>query len=285
MGVQLRLRAARRGRRPVVPLPRRPVGPDPRRAQTSDGLFRGSGAERVPALLAALALGLVAPLGAVRDAPAPPPEPPPVAAPAAPAPVVRPVVLTDLPLAGPEDRRIALTFDDGPDPAWTPQVLNLLIQYGAKGTFCMVGSQMEKHPDIVAKVVNAGMRVCAHSHSHDEQLPTRDPATITAEITDVANRVPAGTPVGYFRAPGGNWDQEILDKSVAHGMQPLGWAVDPRDWARPGTDAIVATVQKQMHPGAVVLLHDGGGTRAQTIAALERLLPWLKAQGYTTDYP
>ncbi|WP_344428011.1 polysaccharide deacetylase family protein [Pseudonocardia ailaonensis] len=258
---------------------------------TRNGLFRGVGAERVPALLAALVLGLVAPLGAVgpHDPVTPAEEvaaaqdAPPAAQPA-PVSSAKPVVLTDIPLAGPGDRRIALTFDDGPDPKWTPQVVNALVKYGAKGTFCMVGSQMEKNPEVVSVVVNAGMRICAHSRTHDEQLAKRDPATIEAEITDVGNRVP-GTPVTYFRAPGGNWDKQILDVSVAHAMQPLGWAVDPRDWSRPGTDAIVAAVQKQVKPGAVILLHDGGGTRSQTVEALEKLLPWLAAQGYTTDFP
>jgi peptidoglycan/xylan/chitin deacetylase (PgdA/CDA1 family) len=128
------------------------------------------------------------------------------------------------------------------------------------------------------------MRICSHSHTHDERLAARDGATITAELTDVANRVP-GTPVSYFRAPGGNWDQQILDTAVANGMQPLGWAIDPRDWKRPAADEIVANVEKHLHPGAVILLHDGGGSRARTAEALDRLLPWLRSQGYVTDFP
>ncbi|MCE0766586.1 polysaccharide deacetylase family protein [Pseudonocardia kujensis] len=256
----------------------RPAHPDPR---TTDGLFRGRAADRVPALLGALALGLVAPLGTQVAAPEPAPAP---AVVAPPAPTARPVVLTDLPVAGPQDRRVALTFDDGPDPQWTPQILDVLIRHGAKATFCMVGTQMERHPEVVAKVVDAGMRICSHSHTHDEGLPNRDAGTITAEIADVAARVP-GTPVTYFRAPGGNWDEEILDSAVAQGMQPLGWAIDPRDWTRPAADEIVANVEKHLHPGAVVLLHDGGGSRARTVEALDRLLPRLRSQGYVTDFP
>ena len=253
----------------------RPARPDPR---TREGLFRGAAADRVPALLAALALGLIAPLGT--QVTEHEPAPPPVAAPA-PDRVVTPVVLTDIPVAGPQDRRVVLTFDDGPDPTWTPQVLDLLIAHGATGTFCMVGEQMAKHPDVVARVVNAGMGICAHSRTHDEQLAEKDPATIAAEVTDVGNRVP-GTPVTTFRAPGGNWRPNLLDAGVSHGLQPLGWAVDPRDWKKPGAAQIVAAVQQQIHPGAVILLHDGGGTRAQTVEALRTLLPWLEAQGYTT---
>ncbi|SDH12245.1 Peptidoglycan/xylan/chitin deacetylase, PgdA/CDA1 family [Pseudonocardia oroxyli] len=254
---------------------------DPR---TAEGLFRGAAADRVPALLAALALGLIAPLGTHVAEPAPEPAPPPVVA-QAPVRVVTPVVLTDLPSTGPDDRRIALTFDDGPDPTWTPQILDLLIAHGARATFCMVGEQMAKHPEIVERVVNAGMGVCAHSRTHDEELPDKDPQTIAAEIGDVATRVPAGTVVTTFRAPGGNWKPNVLDAAVAQHLQPLGWAVDPRDWKKPGADAVVAAVEKQIHPGAVILLHDGGGSRAQTVEALRTLLPRLAAQGYTTALP
>jgi peptidoglycan/xylan/chitin deacetylase (PgdA/CDA1 family) len=182
---------------------------------------------------------------------------------------------------------VALTFDDGPDPNWTPQILDVLRRHGAVATFCMVGSAMARHPQMVAAVAAAGMRICAHSRTHDERLATRPDATITSEILDVGNRaadVP-GADVRYFRAPGGNWSPSILATAAGHDLQPLGWSVDPRDWTRPGADAVVATVRKHVHPGAIVLLHDGGGNRAQTVAALDRLLPWLTSQGYSFTFP
>jgi peptidoglycan/xylan/chitin deacetylase (PgdA/CDA1 family) len=259
----------------------RPAAPDPR---TREGLFRGAAADRVPALLAALALGLLAPLG-TRTVEPPDPAPPPEAVAPAPAVTITRAVLTDLPTSGPDDKRIVLTFDDGPDPAWTPKILDVLIANHATATFCMIGEQMAEHPDVVAQVVDAGMRICAHTRTHDEQLAAKDPATIDSEVADVGTRVPPGTPVTLFRAPGGNWRPSILDAAVAHGMQPLGWSVDPRDWQRPGAAAIVHTVQHAVHPGAVILLHDGGGTRSQTVDALSTLLPWLAAQGYTTAVP
>lgn len=235
-------------------------------------------------LLTTLVLGLAAylapPLTLRLDpAPAPPPAPA----------VVRavPVVLTHVRADGPGPPTVALTFDDGPDPTWTPQVLDVLRRHGAVATFCMVGSQMAKHPQLVAAVVAAGMRICSHSHSHDNGLAARSPAVIVSEILDVVDRA-AGVPgadVRYFRAPGGNWSAEILGDAAAHDLQPLGWSVDPRDWKRPGTDAVVQAVQAHVGPGAVVLLHDGGGNRAQTVAALDRLLPWLAAQGYSFGFP
>ena len=98
-----------------------------------------------------------------------------------------------------------------------------------------------------------------------------------------------GAPVEWFRAPGGNWSTEVAELSAEHGMQPLSWNVDPRDWERPGADAIVAAVQQQIlqqaPDGPIVLLHDGGGSREQTVEALEKLIPWLAEQGYRFGFP
>jgi len=201
--------------------------------------------------------------------------------------VPRPAVLSDS-RSGTTDRKtVALTFDDGPDPHWTPQVLDLLQRHRAVATFCMVGDAAQGRAALVRRVVAAGMRLCDHSRTHDLELASRSLPQVTDEIAGVqVDLVDAtGAEVDYFRAPGGNWSPELLRIAVAHGMQPLGWSVDTRDWQRPGVEAIVATVEQQVHPGAIVLLHDGGGNRAQTLAALERLLPWLVAQGYTFTFP
>ncbi|GAA4860547.1 polysaccharide deacetylase family protein [Pseudonocardia benzenivorans] len=237
------------------------------------------------AVLTALVFGLVTFLTAP-DSPfravTPPPPPPP-------APVVVqavPKVLTEV-RGQPGPRTVALTFDDGPDPTWTPRILDVLRSHGAVATFCQIGNVMAAHPETVAMVAAAGMRMCSHSRTHDESLSTRAESTVVAEIVDVRDRaehVP-GADVEYFRAPGGYWSPTMLTDAATRNLQPLGWSVDPRDWKRPGVDAIVAAVQKQVHPGAIVLLHDGGGNRSQTVAALERLLPWLSAQGYTFTFP
>lgn len=186
-------------------------------------------------------------------------------------------------------RFVALTFDDGPDPAATPQILDLLERHGAVATFCVVGTQVRRHPDLVADVVRRGMRLCDHTVSHDEHLPARNEARISADIagvrSDVALAVDGDVPVPYFRAPGGRWSDTVTAIVARAGMTPLGWSVDSRDWTLPGAHAIVATVQQAVQPGAVILLHDGGGQRAQTVAALAELLPWLIAQGYRFDVP
>jgi peptidoglycan/xylan/chitin deacetylase (PgdA/CDA1 family) len=233
--------------------------------------------------VAMLAFGLFAALLAPKIAPAvlPPPAPPPAPIPP------RAVVLAEVLGAPPGPPTVALTFDDGPDPRWTPKILELLRSHGAVATFCMVGAQVRRHPELVRDVVEAGMRLCDHTYSHDEELPERPVRTLRREIVDPQRELAAAgdAPVAYFRAPGGNWSPAVLDLAVAHGMHPLGWSVDPRDWKRPGAVEIVEIVQRKMHPGAVVLLHDGGGPRDQTVAALEQLLPWLVAEGYQFGFP
>ncbi len=251
--------------------------------------------------LAVLVFGLVAPLlpplgplavpiTAPVVAPAPPPEPPPVQVQlVAPAPVVPRAALLNR-LA--DSHTVALTFDDGPDPRWTPQILAILKQHGAVATFCMVSRNVAGQEALVRQLVDAGMRLCDHSHTHDELLPERDPERIADEVVGAGRTLStaaAGAPVEWFRAPGGNWSTEVAELSAEHGMQPLSWNVDPRDWERPGADAIVAAVQRQIGPqapdGPIVLLHDGGGSREQTVEALEKLIPWLAEQGYRFGFP
>lgn len=257
------------------------------------GAVPGHRLTHVAALLAFGLLSMVVPAPAGLG----PPVAEPGAAPVPPAWVATPVVLTEAVGAGPDQRVVALTFDDGPDPRWTPQVLAVLREHGAVATFCMVGAMAAARPDLVREVVAAGMRLCDHTRGHDEQLPDRDADRLADELLggrdDIARSAGDGGArsagdggaVPYFRAPAGNWSPGLQAAAAAAGLQPLGWSVDAGDWRRPGAPAIVAAVQRQAHPGAVVLLHDGGGARDQTVAALRELLPWLAAQGYRTGFP
>ena len=238
--------------------------------------------------LALLVYGLAVPVVAVA---APPPGVAPAAVadlvatavdpPAQPAqPAQVPEVLTEVVGAPAPARTVALTFDDGPDPTWTPQVLDLLARHGAVATFCLLGENAERHPELVTAIVGAGMRLCDHSRTHE--VDPADPAEglARAELVELS-----GAEVEWFRAPRGEWSESVRAAAGAQGMRPLGWSVDSRDWTRPGAAAIVARVQQGIHPGAVVLLHDGGGRRDQTVAALDELLGWLSAQCYTTAFP
>ncbi|MEV6973608.1 polysaccharide deacetylase family protein [Kitasatospora sp. NPDC093806] len=185
-------------------------------------------------------------------------------------------------------RTVALTFDDGPGPA-TGQVLDLLAQYGVKATFCLIGKQAAANPATVKRILAAGHRLCDHSVDHPQPFAALPHDRAVHEIADAEQQIVQaggpGTEVAWFRAPGGGFTPDNQRIAADHGLRPLGWSVDPRDWSRPGTPAIVSAVQTQLKPGGVVLLHDGGGDRGQTVAALRQLLPWLVAQGYRFDFP
>ncbi|MFD7903930.1 polysaccharide deacetylase family protein [Kitasatospora sp. NPDC059747] len=185
-------------------------------------------------------------------------------------------------------RTVALTFDDGPGPA-TQQILDLLAQYNVKATFCEIGQNAAANPGLVKKVLAAGHRLCDHSVHHPQPFQKLPHDKAVAEISGAKDMIVKaagpGTQVTWFRAPGGGFNADNEHIAAGLGMKSLGWSVDPRDWSRPGVPAIVSTVQSQLRPGGVILMHDGGGDRSQTVAALKQLLPWLVAQGYTFDFP
>ncbi|MEU2563209.1 polysaccharide deacetylase family protein [Streptomyces longispororuber] len=185
-------------------------------------------------------------------------------------------------------RGVNITIDDGPDPVWTPRVLDLLRQYKVKATFCMVGTQAQAHPDLVKKVVAAGHRLCDHSVSHNTAMDKDTQAYQSRQILDaerMITKASGGVRPMYYRAPGGAFTPYSRKLAASRGMRPLGWNVDTKDFERPGTDAIVATVQRELPNGPTLLFHDAGGDRTQTVEALRRLLPWLKQQGYSFGFP
>lgn len=179
------------------------------------------------------------------------------------------------------DKAIALTIDDGPSGKYTPQVLALLAQYKVPATFCMIGGNAAKHASLVAEVTAAGHLVANHTYTHPD-MSKMDAAAIRAEIertTDALTRAGAKPPT-FFRAPGGGWSPTVFDVCGKLGLRPLDWSVDPKDWSKPGTDHIVSTVMGHTHTGSIILEHDGGGDRSQTVAALQKFLPQLLAAGY-----
>src|SRR3954469_10175645 len=176
---------------------------------------------------------------------------------------------------------IALTIDDGPDPTWTPKVLALLASLEIRATICVVGSQAKVHTGLVADVVSAGHAVANHTYTH-RFLGNASPALIQREMSRAPHPVAAAAGVRptHFRAPGGEWSHAVLAECAAQGLRPLGWSVDPRDWSRPGTASIIKTITRKTEPGSIILEHDGGGDRSQTVRALGVALPRLLDQGY-----
>ncbi|MFF5532862.1 polysaccharide deacetylase family protein [Streptomyces cinerochromogenes] len=186
------------------------------------------------------------------------------------------------------EHAVNITIDDGPDPVWTPQVLQVLRDNGVKATFCMVGTQAQAHPDLVKQVVAAGHRLCDHTVSHDTTMDTKSQAYQAQQIVDAERQITkasGGVRPMYYRAPGGAFTPYSRKLAASHGMRPLGWNVDSKDFERPGSDAIISTVRSEVANGPTILFHDAGGDRSQTVAALRTLLPWLKQQGYDFGFP
>ncbi|MEU6591832.1 polysaccharide deacetylase family protein [Streptomyces sp. NPDC046881] len=186
------------------------------------------------------------------------------------------------------EHAVNITIDDGPDPVWTPQVLQVLRENGVKATFCMVGTQAQAHPDLVKQVVAAGHRLCDHTVSHDTTMDTKPESYQAQQIVDAERQITkasGGVRPMYYRAPGGAFTPYSRKLAASHGMRPLGWNVDSKDFERPGSGAITATVEGELANGPTILFHDAGGDRSQTVVALRTLLPWLKQQGYAFGFP
>lgn len=184
---------------------------------------------------------------------------------------------------------VNITIDDGPDPLWTPKVLEVLKKYDVKATFCMVGPQAKAHPDLVKKVVAEGNRLCDHTMDHNTGMDKKPLAYQQQQILEAKKLIEeaagGGTKVEYYRAPGGAFTPESRALAAAHGMRPLGWNIDSKDFSKPGAASIVNTVKSEIGNGPTVLFHDGGGNRAQTVDALDEVLAWLKEQGRPTGFP
>lgn len=178
---------------------------------------------------------------------------------------------------------VALTIDDGPSPTWTPKVLDLLATYHVHATFCLIGEEVVRHPELVRRIVAEGHTLCDHTWDHDEHLPSRSAAVIQREIASTFHAIEqasGGVQPVYYRAPGGNWgDGQVATVARKLGMVSLNWSVDPVDWSRPGTKKIISVVLGKTGPGDVILMHDGGGDRQQSLDALRVILPTLLARG------
>lgn len=181
----------------------------------------------------------------------------------------------------------SLTFDDGPAAA-TPQILELLEQARVTATFCSIGEHARQHPDLVRREVGDHMTLCDHSRDHAQGMPRRSRAFVRAEVRDgllALRQVTQGADVPFYRQPYGQWSISIVSELSAVGLRPLRWTTDPRDWSTPGAVAIAQRVLLRLQPNAVILLHDGGGDRSQTVVALRWLLQALPAAGWTITAP
>ena len=178
-------------------------------------------------------------------------------------------------------KAIALTIDDGPSPVYTPQILGLLAKYRVTASFSMIGAQVDQYPAMAREVAAAGHEIMNHTWQH-LNLPALPVAAAVAQIdraTEAIHRVTGRVP-SCFRAPFGAWSRLVLQHCERAGMTPVDWSVDPRDWTRPGVSYIADNILSNTRTGSIILEHDGGGDRSQTVAALRFVIPRLLDAGY-----
>ena len=175
---------------------------------------------------------------------------------------------------------IALTFDDGPWHQTTEAAMNLLKQYGGKGTFFVVGNLVGRYPDLVKRMVAEGHEVANHTWSH--RLAYSSPAVAAREIDSASAAIAkyTGFSTRIYRPPGGILNNGLVNYARSKGYAILMWSTDTMDWRSRQPEAIRQRVLRSLKPGAIVLMHDGGGPRWATISALSKLLPELQAKGY-----
>lgn len=175
---------------------------------------------------------------------------------------------------------VALTVDDGPDPRWTPRVLDLLEEHRAAATFFLIGANVERHPALARRIAAAGHTVGNHSLRHPQPFAARTAKQIRDEIVGAQRSIEDGAQVAprLFRAPGGGWSPRVLQQVADAGLVPVDWDVDPRDWTRPPAARISATLRRASG-GDILICHDGGDDRTRTVEALRTTVPELQHRG------
>jgi peptidoglycan/xylan/chitin deacetylase (PgdA/CDA1 family) len=185
---------------------------------------------------------------------------------------------------GPTDQKaIALTFDDGPSD-YTPAVLRILGANHVPGTFFEIGKNMAGHEDVMRQIIASGDEIGDHTWHHIK-LTTIPLATARTELlrTQADIKRITGFQTCLYRPPNGVYNKAIKSLGQQLGLLAILWTVDPKDFTMPGTNAIYTALVNGAKPGAILLMHDGGGNRSQTVTALPHVIATLKARGYTFD--
>jgi peptidoglycan-N-acetylglucosamine deacetylase len=181
--------------------------------------------------------------------------------------------------SGPSRREVAIGFDDGPYPD-TPAFVRMLEHSHATATFFMIGRQVtSSYRETMLHELRAGDDLGDHTFTHPDMTRTSDPRGQIERTLSVIRAQTGYTPC-VFRSPYGNVNASVVHLASSLGMATVGWNVDPSDYTQPGTGAIVARVLAQVRPGSIIISHDGGGPRGQTLAAYPRIIATLHRRGY-----
>jgi len=181
----------------------------------------------------------------------------------------------------PTQPMVALTFDDGPDNLWTPQILTVLAGKGVKATFFVLGREVEKNPAVASRIVREGHIIATHGYTHT--LPTRLSAVqLAQELTRTNNAIAAATGVQprLYRPVGGAFNQTVLNVAAQNGFAVIMWSVDPEDWRGINAATVTDRVMANAVPGSIILLHSGEGPNLTgTVQALPQIIDQLRARG------
>ncbi|MFJ7335800.1 polysaccharide deacetylase family protein [Streptomyces sp. NPDC101110] len=183
-------------------------------------------------------------------------------------------------------RTMVLTFDDGPDPRYTPHILDTLAEYDVRAMFFVCGEMVAGGRNLLARMADEGHVVGNHTWSHPllTRLTRRQIRSEMERTSDVIEDAYGERPE-WFRAPYGAWNRAVFQYGAELGMEPLAWTVDTLDWTTPGARSIANRVERGAAPGVVVLSHDAGGDRSQSVRALRQYLPELLDSGYHVTVP
>lgn len=177
---------------------------------------------------------------------------------------------------------VALTFDDGPDALYTPQILEILHQNKVPATFFVLGSQVDKYPKVMQWIAKAGHEIGNHGYEHHD-LNKLTEQEVYDDIKRGERSILRATGIlaQYYRPPGGVMTHDVMNAVQASGYDLIHWSLDPRDWSLARTASVIAkSVKSNVSPGDILLFHDGGLNQKQTVAALQDLIRHLRSQGY-----
>ncbi|MGE7947067.1 polysaccharide deacetylase family protein [Lysinibacillus sp. NPDC093688] len=180
-----------------------------------------------------------------------------------------------------DEKIIALTFDDGPHRKYTSQILDVLAKHDAKATFFIVGQNAEKNPEVVARMYKEGHELANHTFTHPLRTNVSNLLKEIKQTDDTIQNI-TGTKPTLFRPVEGQYSDAMIEAIAKEGYKVVMWSwhLDTLDWKSPGTNRIVNTVINGVKEGNIVLFHDGGGNRHQTVKAMEKILTELDSQGY-----
>lgn len=180
-----------------------------------------------------------------------------------------------------DEKIVALTFDDGPHRKYTSQILDLLAKYHAKATFFIVGQNAQKNPEVISRMYKEGHELANHTFTHPLRTNVPNLLKEINQTNDVIQNITGFKPT-LFRPVEGQYSDAMIQAIAKEGYKVVMWSwhLDTLDWKSPGTNRIVNTVLNGVKEGNIVLFHDGGGNRHQTVKAMEKIMPELERQGY-----